>query len=76
MWDKEYFRKTDRMFKGSEVERAVKLGDMKGRKRMVNERASGMIAEAEAAVGQIIKDLLIMVKSLGMCKYQLFLCDG
>lgn len=76
MWDKEYFRKTDRMFKGSEVERAVKLGDMKGRKRMVNERASGMIAEAEAAVGQIIKDLLIMVKILGMCKYQLFLCDG
>lgn len=63
------------MFKGSEVERAVKLGDMKGRKRTVNERASGMIAEAEAAVGQIIKDLLIMLKILGMWEYQLFLCD-
>lgn len=53
------------MFQGSEVERAVKLGDMKGRKKIVSEKASGMRVEAEAGVKQqIIKGLLIKLKIL------------
>lgn len=41
----------------------------------MNEKASGIRVEAEVAVGQTIKDLLIMLKILGMGKYKLFLCD-